>query len=163
MNGSQHLKALWRRGLWRTLTGSGHWRSLWRRRLWRTLTWSRYRSLPTLIVAQSMRHTRLTLSHGAGSGAALSTHTVFGILPQGGCCCQLTHLDCCNLQLRLHGDPQLCRSLWRWLIGRGGLWLSVNSGLRHALHSIRNSLVWPSSDLSPCSSRSMETQWREKH
>ncbi len=132
MNGSQHWKALWRRGLWRTLTGSGDWRSLWRRRLWRTLTWSRYRSLPTLVVAQSMRHTRLTLSHGAGGGD-------------------------------LNGDPQLCRSLWRWLIGRGGLWLSVNSGLRHALHSIRNSLVWPSSDLSPCSSRSMETQWREKH
>ncbi len=61
-------------------SGRGHWRAFWRRGLWRTLTGSRHRNPPTLVVAQSTRHTQLTLSR---------THTDRGVLPPGGRCCPI--------------------------------------------------------------------------
>ncbi len=127
----------------RAFSRSGHWRALWRngagwdqrrrRRLrraglgicgppWAKLgKWSPFSS----VVAQSTLHTQLTLSRGAGGGAPLRAHTVRGILPRGGRCCRLTHLDWRHQRLWLRGDPQHCRSVRRCMQaaqrGDGGL------------------------------------------
>ncbi len=87
-----------------------------------------------LYVQQSQLLNPLTLSHDAGGGAFLHALTVRDILPRGRHCCRLSHLDW-RQWLWLRVDPQHCRSEWRWLVGRGGLRLSVSVGLGHALRA----------------------------
>ncbi len=84
-------------------------------------------------IQQPQMYRQLTLSRGAGGGAPLRAHTVRGILPRGRLYCRLSHLDWRHQRLWLRSDPQHCRSVRRWLVGRGGLRLSVSGGLGHAL------------------------------
>ncbi len=83
-----------------------------------------------LEVQQSQMYDQLTFSCGEVGGAPLRALKVHGLLPHSGHCRQLSHLVW-QVKLCIRGNPLLSRSALR-----------ANS---------RNSLVWSSSDLSPCS------------
>ncbi len=74
-------------------------------------------------------YNRLTLSHGVVGWAPLRALTVHGLLPRGGYCHRLSHLVW-QVRLNFRGNPLLSCLALRWLVDRGGKWLSVIGGLR---------------------------------